>query len=149
MTNPDSTSWALKVLDGAPDEDAEAVIVSFGYGHSPAPGADLTIDARRHFRNPHHDPRMRELTGLDMAVRHHVMATSGVRSLVSNSASWVRDVIDEASTETSRPVTVAVGCVGGRHRSVAIAEWIAETLRGHGVRVAVAHRDVDKPVIQR
>ncbi|WP_052423251.1 RapZ C-terminal domain-containing protein [Nonomuraea candida] len=68
------SSWALEVLDGIPeDDDVEAMIVSFGYSHSPAPGADLTIDARRHFRNPHHDPRMRELTGLDRPARAAVV----------------------------------------------------------------------------
>ncbi|MEV8639075.1 RNase adapter RapZ [Streptosporangium sp. NPDC051023] len=125
---------------------ADVVITSFGYGHAPAPEADLTIDARRHLRNPHADPRMRELTGLDAIVRDHVLATPGAQQLIRHAAATAKDLLAVAR---QHPVTVAVGCVGGRHRSTAIACEISEALRGQGIAVVVEHRDVAKPVIQK
>jgi UPF0042 nucleotide-binding protein len=120
-------------------------VTSFGYGHAPAPEADLTVDARRHLRNPHADPAMRDLTGLDEAVRQHVLATPGAARLIHNTTVLVADL----HAQTRAPVTVAVGCVGGRHRSVAIAEEVAATLRSDGVKATVTHRDVHHPVIQK
>lgn len=120
-------------------------VVSFGYGHADQPEADLTIDARRLYRNPHHDPRMRELTGLDAAVREHVLATPGVREVLGWHARIVLGLVDQDVT----PVTVAVGCVGGRHRSVAMADALAAELHAQYIAVDVDHRDVDKQVIQK
>lgn len=122
------------------------LVQSFGYGHDQAPQADVTIDARRLFRNPHHDPAMRDLTGLDRTVSEHVMTTPGVRPAVRRTAELALDL---AWIAGDKRVTVAVGCVGGRHRSVAMAEEVAELLNSYGVAVAVSHRDVAKPVIQK
>ncbi|MFD8533854.1 NUDIX domain-containing protein [Streptosporangium canum] len=120
-------------------------VVSFGYGHAPAPEADVVVDARRRFRNPHRDPAMRELTGLDEAVRVHVLDTPGVEAAVRHTVALSADLTATAGG----PVIVAVGCVGGRHRSVAMAEAIAYELDDAGMTVALTHRDVGKPLIQR
>lgn len=120
-------------------------VVSFGYGHAPAPEADITIDTRRRLRNPSADPRMRELTGLDDPVRLHVLGTPGAVRLVEDTA----DLAADLQQLTGGPVTVAIGCVGGRHRSVALAEELAGVLRRDGVKTTVEHRDVHRPVIQR
>ncbi len=124
-------------------------VLSFGYGHAPAPQADITIDARRHLRNPHHDPTMRQLTGLDPAVRRHVLATPGADCLIRHTTACATDLLTALPRPPALVVTIAVGCVGGRHRSVALAEEIAATLRAHGIGVQVDHRDVTRPVIQR
>ncbi|MGW3114434.1 RapZ C-terminal domain-containing protein [Streptomyces sp. NPDC001091] len=131
-----------------PVNHIQVVVTSFGYGHSPAPEADITLDTRRHLRNPHHDPAMRDLTGLDSAVRQHVLTTPGARHLITNTAVMAQILLTDVADARQRLVTVAVGCVGGRHRSVAIAEEIAVSLRSLGVGVEVEHRDIDKPVIQ-
>ncbi|WP_196455681.1 RNase adapter RapZ [Planomonospora sp. ID82291] len=123
-----------------------AVITSFGYGHAPAPTADIVIDARRRFRNPHHDPAMRELTGRQEAVRSHVLATPGVTAIVCQTALLAAELAE--TTADDRPVSVAIGCVGGRHRSVAMAEAIADELERAGLRIDLVHRDVHRPVIQ-
>lgn len=123
----------------------QVYVISFGYGHAPAPEADLTLDTRRLLRNPHHDPRMRELTGLDEVVRQHVLATPGAARLISTASVLVADL----HVQTNAPVTVAVGCVGGRHRSVVIAEELAATLRSDGIKTSITHRDVHRDVIQR
>ncbi|MEV6985015.1 RNase adapter RapZ [Sphaerisporangium sp. NPDC051017] len=133
----------------APAGRAVVVVESFGYGHGPAPEADLTIDARRHLYNPHRDPRMRYLTGLDEQVRAHVLATPGAANQVGNAVTFALCLLIDVTHDSGELVTLAVGCAGGRHRSVAMAEAIAAGLRAAGVVVEVRHRDVGKPVIQR
>ncbi|MFG1620191.1 ATPase [Nonomuraea wenchangensis] len=123
-------------------------ITSFGYGHAAAPQADIVVDARRRFRNPHADPAMRELTGLQESVRAHVLATPGVAAVVRRTAQLAAELTTTTGA-AGGPVSVAVGCVGGRHRSVAMAEAIAAELAGAGLPVALVHRDVARPVIQR
>ena len=131
-----------------PDRITQMVTTSFGYLHGEAPQADITIDTRRQFRNPHHHPGMRYLTGLDSAVRQHVLNTPGVRTTINNTARMALDLFHEVADPRSRLVTIAVGCAGGRHRSVALAEEIAAALRARGIGLHVEHRDVTKPVIQ-
>lgn len=128
-------------------QPVQAVVISFGYGHGDPPQADITLDARRHLRNPHADPAMRELTGLHSRVRHHVLTTPGARNLIGHAAAMASDLLTDVANERWRLVTVAVGCVGGRHRSVALAEEIAAELRAGGVGVETEHRDLDKEVL--
>ncbi|WP_157255032.1 RapZ C-terminal domain-containing protein [Nonomuraea typhae] len=127
-------------------ETAPVQIISFGYLHDAAPVADITIDARRSLRNPHHNPAMVDLTGLDDVVRQHVLDTPGAPGIIARTANLARGLIEDL--QPGRQVTVATGCAGGRHRAVALAEAIAQTLREHGLAVDVDHRDVAKPVVQ-
>lgn len=117
-------------------------IVSFGYGHGPAPRADITLDVRDSLRNPHHDPDMRHLTGLDAQVADHVRFTPRALAIISGTA-----VLASLHHTGKRDVTVAFGCVGGRHRSVALAEALAASLRFRRLAVEVVHRDIDKPLL--
>lgn len=126
----------------------QVTITSFGYGHSPAPQADITIDTRRHLRNPHDDPSMRKLTGLHSAVRQHVLNTPGARGLITSTAVMARELLEDVADARFKLVAIAIGCVGGRHRSAALAEEIGVELRARGIGVEVFHRDVNKPVIQ-
>lgn len=124
-----------------------ATLISFGYGHSPAPaGAHLVVDVREHFRDPHINPALRGLTAHDPQVIAAVAATPGVHELVDAIVGAVRAFL---AGPTVCPVTVAVGCVGGRHRSAAIALLAAEHLERDGIEVTVAHRDLHRPVIDR
>jgi RNase adaptor protein for sRNA GlmZ degradation len=123
----------------------QVVIQSIGALHGPAPEADLVIDMRRIYRNPHADPALRELTGLDDPVRRHVLATPGVLDLVQHTARTVAAVV----TATGRPMTVITECAGGRHRSVTAAVELGRALSRLGIAVEVSHRDVDRPVVQR
>jgi UPF0042 nucleotide-binding protein len=129
-------------------EQSQVAITSFGYGHGPASQADLTIDARRHLRNPHADPAIRYLTGLDPAVRYHVLTTPGARSVVRIAVTFATNLLVDTAAQQFRLVTIAVGCVGGRHRSVAMAEAVTAGLRAHSIAVEVEHRDIHRPVIQ-
>ncbi|MER5389905.1 RNase adapter RapZ [Saccharopolyspora sp. NPDC002686] len=125
--------------------NVRVMVTSFGYGHDRAPHADLTLDVRRRFRNPHHDPAMRQLTGLDAPVRQHVLDTPGVTTLIDTTAAVVRGLV--TATADAPNVQVAVGCVGGRHRSVAIAEAVGAALEAAEIAVVVWHRDLDRDVL--
>lgn len=114
-------------------------VTSFGYGHGTAPAADIVLDVRHNLRNPHHDPAMRQKNGLDPDVGEHVLTTPGALRIVDDT---IRQVL------TGQVAGIAVGCVGGRHRSVALAQEIGNRLAGVGRDVDVVHRDVDKPVLK-
>jgi hypothetical protein len=86
----------------------QVTITSFGYGHSLPPEADVTVDARRLLLDPHVDPAMREMTGLDETVRRHVLATRGAKAWVEHEAASVRALL----AHVGRSVTVAFGCAG-------------------------------------
>ncbi|MYW04573.1 RNase adapter RapZ [Streptomyces sp. SID3343] len=118
-------------------------IVSFGYGHDDPPTATITYDLRVLFRNPHRDPAMRYLTGLDDAVYTHVLATPGIERVATNAADTARGLL----ADTGGPIVIATGCVGGRHRSVGMARRIAEHLHAAGTDVDIDHRDVHRDVL--
>lgn len=120
-------------------------IISFGYRHSrELPAATITLDVRDRLRDPHVSPAMRQLTGLDQVVAEHVAATPGAARLVRHTALMVADL---AAETTGDSIGLAIGCAGGRHRSVALAQLIRDELTFLGVAARVEHRDLRKPVI--
>lgn len=116
-------------------------VVSFGYGHGSAPTAHLTFDLREHFRDPHVNPALRELTGHDRVVVDAVLSTPGILQLIDAIVVAVRAY---QSGPSAGSVTVAVGCVGGKHRAVVVAEAVADRLGAN-----LIHRDLHLPVIHR
>ncbi|MFJ7274683.1 ATPase [Kitasatospora sp. NPDC098663] len=124
----------------------EINVLSFGYLHDTPPAADITLDLRRHFRDPHVDPALRHQSAHDMPVRQAVMATPGIRDLIV-SAALLADAYDAGPT--TAPLTIAVGCVGGRHRAPTVAMTLAQRLAKTGITVHLGHRDLAKPVIDR
>ncbi|WP_109030112.1 RapZ C-terminal domain-containing protein [Streptomyces rubrogriseus] len=125
---------------------ATVEIVSFGFLHAEAPQADIVLDLRRAFRDPHVDPRIRQLTGRDRAVRQAVLDTAGVRQLLKTTT---RQVAAYASGPSADRIVIGSGCAGGRHRSVVVADQLARRLRRRGHTVTVTHRDIRRPVVQR
>ncbi|MDW8803659.1 RNase adapter RapZ [Streptomyces scabiei] len=119
-------------------------IVSFGYGHAAPPAAEATYDLRKLFYNPFHDPELKNLTGLDTAVYGHVLATRGTESLAQ-----VVTFLAVGLHDTARggDITIAYGCVGGRHRSVAMARRTQVLIQLTGRETAIEHRDVGKPLL--
>jgi UPF0042 nucleotide-binding protein len=87
------------------------------------------------------------MTGRDPVVNYHVMRTPGAYALVLNTVALVGELLSDAGDPNFMRVDVAVGCVGGRHRSVVLAELIASGLKAHGIGVEVEHRDIEKPVL--
>ncbi|MFJ6772633.1 ATPase [Kitasatospora sp. NPDC091257] len=124
----------------------EIQVVSFGYLHGPPPEAHLTLDLRRHFRDPHVDPALRHRTAHDLPVRRAVLATPGIRELIT-AAALLADAYDAGPTEA--PLTIAVGCAGGRHRAATVAQSLAARLRKTGTTIHLTHRDLAKPVVER
>ncbi|MFE9286670.1 RapZ C-terminal domain-containing protein [Streptomyces olivaceus] len=125
---------------------ATVEIVSFGFLHAAAPQADVVLDLRRAFRDPHVNPRMRQLTGRDRIVRRAVLGTPGIRQLL---AATTRQVQAYASGPSADRIVIGSGCAGGRHRSVVVADQLARRLRRRGHTVTVTHRDIRRPVVQR
>lgn len=120
-------------------------ITSFGYGHAAPPAAHLTIDVRSWFRDPIPDGPERQRTGRDPEVAEKVLKTPGVQAFV---AAQLAALVVLAGTDPARELTVAVGCVGGRHRSVAIAGFFADLAWTIGWAAEVEHRDIDRPVLK-
>lgn len=126
---------------------ATVEITSFGYLHGPSPeGAHVVLDLRRHFRDPHVSPDLRHLTARDAAVRHAVTRTPGIPELLDSAAGVVLAYLAGPGVE---PVAVAVGCAGGRHRAAVVAEELAAVIERQCVSVAVTHRDLHRPVVER
>lgn len=121
-------------------------LISFGFDHPlPPPAALLVLDVRDWFRDPHISPALRQLCARDQAVVDNVLATPGVRPAIGT----LGGVIGVFLGLRTGVVTVAVGCVGGRHRSAVIIDELGRRARRCGWLVEVEHRDIDKPVLSR
>ena len=92
--------------------------------------------------NPHWDEGLRPLTGHDPKVRDYVLETSAGSSFVDLLEDMLVSLLPQYESEGRSYLTLAIGCTGGRHRSVAVAEEIAQRLRAGGEAVRASHRDV-------
>jgi|FaiFalFF_MnMetaG_3_1042247.scaffolds.fasta_scaffold02407_4 UPF0042 nucleotide-binding protein len=119
-------------------------LISFGYRHGVPFQADLVWDVR-FLPNPHFDPQLRARTGLDPEVRKFVLSSEEARRFLRMVHRMLRFLLPHYQAEAKHYVTIAIGCTGGRHRSVAIVEALAHAWRRRGWRVEVEHRDLDKP----
>lgn len=126
------------------DEDGLRVhVVSFGFKYGLPLDADHVVDVR-FLANPYWISELRHLTGRDEPVRDYVLGLPGARDFVGRYADALEPVLAGYLNEDKRYVTIAVGCTGGKHRSVALAEAVAAELRERGNRVAVTHRDLGR-----
>jgi UPF0042 nucleotide-binding protein len=116
-------------------------IVSFGYKFGIPIDADLLFDVR-FLPNPHYDLRLRPLTGLDADVRDYVLASSGTGEYLERLFALLDFLFPRYAAEGKAHLTIGVGCTGGRHRSVAIAEAIAERYQKQGYYTVARHRDI-------
>lgn len=115
-------------------------ILSFGHKYG-TPEADVVFDARC-LENPYWVPELRPLSGLDAPVCEFVFAHPESRELLERAAAFLRCQLRLSERHGAAELTVAVGCTGGRHRSVAVAEALAGELRQEGCAVLVQHRDI-------
>jgi UPF0042 nucleotide-binding protein len=120
-----------------------ATVMSFGFKYGIPVDADLVADAR-FLPNPYWDETLRPLNGRDPAVAADVTEQSEAREFLDRMAGMLDLVSDGYLREGKRYVTVAIGCTGGKHRSVAMAENLAARLVKHGVEVLVVHRDLGR-----
>ena len=120
-------------------------LVSFGYKHGLPIDVDLVFDCR-FLPNPHWVEELRPLTGRDAPVRDYVLAQRGTREFLDELDRLFGLLLPGYEREGKAYLSIAFGCTGGRHRSVVIAEQLAERLHRQGRRTAVHHRDVDRAV---
>jgi UPF0042 nucleotide-binding protein len=118
--------------------------MSFGFKHGPPREEDLAFDVR-FLPNPHYEPDLRDLTGHDERVVEYMARDGRLGELYDRLHSLLDFLLPEYVAEGKAHLVIAIGCTGGRHRSVAIAEHLAARYRDRDeLTVAVAHRDVDK-----
>jgi RNase adapter protein RapZ len=116
-------------------------IVSFGYKYGLPVDADLVADCR-FLPNPHWVPELRPLSGLDASVREYVLGQPAASAFLSAYLAVLEVSLAGFEREGKRYVTLAIGCTGGKHRSVAMAEQLAARLAGRDV--TVSHRDLGR-----
>lgn len=122
----------------------QVTVMSFGFKYGLPADADLVADAR-FLPNPYWIPELRAHTGLDEEVREYVLAQNGAEEFIDAYSRALRPVLEGYQRENKRHATIAVGCTGGKHRSVAMAGRLAEQLSSlPGVAVSVKHRDLGR-----
>ena len=117
-------------------------VMSFSFRRGLPREADLVFDVR-FLKNPHYVPELKPLTGLDRAVSAFVETDPDYKPFVERLEGMIGPLLPRFDSEGKSYLTIAVGCTGGRHRSVAVAERLAGWLRGTGRSVTLSHRDVD------
>jgi UPF0042 nucleotide-binding protein len=120
-----------------------ATIVSFGFKYGIPVDADMVADMR-FLPNPHWVPELRPLTGLDESVRAYVREHPDAVAFLDSYEQLLHSLTGGFVREGKRFVTIALGCTGGKHRSVAMSEALGERLRSHGVTTLVMHRDLGR-----
>ncbi len=118
-------------------------MVSFGYRFGVPHDADLVFDVR-FLPNPNYVPRLKEKTGRDPAVRRFIDASAETKEFLSRLSSLLSYLLPHYAREGKSYLTIAIGCTGGRHRSVALADEVGEILAREGYKVKVSHRDIGK-----
>ena len=119
-------------------------LLSFGYKFGLPDEADLVLDAR-FLPNPHWIPELRLLTGQDAAVKEYVLERPGAREFLDKVADLLRFLAPRFLSEQKRRVVLAIGCTGGRHRSVTLTESLQTLLSSEALLVtSVSHRDLEK-----
>jgi UPF0042 nucleotide-binding protein len=125
---------------GLPEGRLQVDVISFGFKQGVPSVIDLLFDVR-FLPNPHWVAELRDQTGRDRAVRDYVFSHEQAGAFVDRVSGMLDFLIPEYEREGKSYLTIGVGCTGGRHRSVAIAEEMADRLRDGGVEVTVHHRD--------
>jgi RNase adapter protein RapZ len=119
----------------------QVAVESFGFKHGLPLDADIVMDLR-FLPNPHWEPDLRPLTGHDPKVRDYVLETAVGSEFVDRFDELLAMLVPQYQAEGRSYLTVAVGCTGGRHRSVAVAEELAARMRQRGFAVRATHRDL-------
>jgi UPF0042 nucleotide-binding protein len=140
---------ADELLSPASPGRLAVTFTSFGHKHGPPRDADLAFDVR-FLPNPHYEPELRPLTGFDKPIIDYVGRDGRLEDFYGHVIPLLEFLLPQYVAEGKAHLMVAIGCTGGRHRSVAIAEHLAAVFRDREQYfVEVAHRDVDRLPIKR
>ena len=127
---------------GGPPARLRISVVSFGFKHGLPPDADLVLDVR-FLPNPFYVPELRARSGREPEVAEYVLGWPATRRFLDLASALLDFLVPNYQSEGRAELVIAIGCTGGRHRSVVVARSLAEHLRGPGRGVAVVHRDCD------
>ncbi len=133
----------VDAFEAANDSQMQVAIESFGFKHGLPLDADIVMDVR-FLPNPHWQDDLRPLTGHDPAVADFVLENAAASQFVERLDSLLELVLPAYQSEGRSYLTVAIGCTGGRHRSVAVAEELARRVSERGIVVRATHRDVGR-----
>lgn len=132
---------------GSPSEGLTTSVISFGYKFGIPLDSDIVLDVR-FLPNPHWVPELRDFTGLDAAVREYVLDRDETVDFLARTRDLFAVLMPGFQKEGRHYLTVAVGCTGGRHRSVVLAEELGEIIREKGYGAKVIHRDVKRAPVE-
>jgi|SRR5215510_8226650 len=118
-------------------------IISFGYRHGPPRGAEMMLDVR-FLPNPHFVPELRSLTGQDQPVIEYLSASQEVQEALGRFTDLLTYLLPKFEGEGKSYLTIGIGCTGGHHRSVMVAEALKDRLASLGHKATVTHRDIGK-----
>jgi UPF0042 nucleotide-binding protein len=139
--SPHALRARLKEFFGSRRREFVVELVSFGFKHGLPLDADVVLDVR-FLPNPHYVPELAGRTGREAEVQSWLFAHEEARRYLDALASFLETTVTAAAAEGRQELVVGVGCTGGVHRSVAVAERLAALLDQAGRRVVVRHRDV-------
>ena len=122
-------------------------IFSFGFKYGIPIDADFVADVR-FLPNPYWVPSLRELTGLDQPVSDYVLSSKGAQEFLDAYQKAISIAIEGYAQEDKHYVTIAIGCTGGQHRSVAMSNALAQRLRSQGLSVTVSARELHRHLRQ-
>ena len=143
------TIWELKARirnlfgDGSGVGEMTVEVISFGYKYSVPANADLMFDVR-FLPNPYYVPELRNLTGNDSPVAAYVASDGSAGIFMDKVCALLDYLIPLYRRESKQALVIAVGCTGGRHRSVAVANELTRRLSDAGVNVSLVHRDIGR-----
>ncbi|MFF2659541.1 RNase adapter RapZ [Kitasatospora sp. NPDC058032] len=125
------------------EPELRATVMSFGFKYGLPVDADLVVDCR-FLPNPHWVPELRARTGTDADVADYVFQQPGANEFLNGYAELLRIITEGYRREGKRYMTLAVGCTGGKHRSVAMSERLTKRLIADGVETVLVHRDMGR-----
>ena len=123
-------------------------VVSFGFKYGIPSDADLVFDVR-FLQNPFYVPELKPLTGNDKEVYDYVMNSSGAEEFMDMLTTMIKFLIPRYRDEGKNQIVIGVGCTGGKHRSVTIANALYNSLKDMDYGIKVDHRDIQKDVIRK
>ncbi len=127
------------------DESVQFNVMSFGYKYGVPLEADLMVDVR-FLTNPYFVPELKMLTGREKAVRDFILKDAKTHHFLEKYMDLLDFLIPMYETEGKSYLTIAVGCTGGRHRSVTVAGEIHKRIKNKGKKAAIIHRDIEKSI---
>ncbi|AOZ72592.1 RNase adaptor protein RapZ [Boudabousia tangfeifanii] len=143
LSNPELSRRIHDILGKHRERPLHLNVMSFGFKYGLPLDADIVVDMR-FLSNPYWVTELRHLNGRDKAVSDFVLALPGAKEFLDGWAELYAPVLNRYLAELKPYVTIAVGCTGGKHRSVASAEYLSNALREHGYLVKTLHRDLGK-----